>query len=190
MKHKDEGFVPASFNHWVDHFEFGSCLLNSKRLKEQYHALRKLEDTDLGAIKATHANSHERVRFVQFYTASYKGRAGKCYIEKTYLDGGQLSDHDGHSISLNGKDTKYNNTEDSPLKHKFDEDTARLEELHFCKLAREKDGKVDPLWKKVMVATNDEINAHTILFMLGPHYEDLVERTCNEITDWVLEDNR
>ena len=71
----------------------------------------------------------------------------------------------------------------------IDEHAAGLEELHFCKLARQKNGEVDPLWKKITMATNDEINAHTILFMPGPHYEDLVEKTCHEIMDWVMDDN-
>jgi hypothetical protein len=178
-KHKDEGFVSASFNHWVDHFEFGSCLLNSKRLKEQYHALRRLDHTP---TKAANAGVHARVRFVQFYTASYKGRAGKRYIEKTYIKGSQCPETDEQSVLI---DEEEQSTED-PQKVTY---TADLEELHFCKLARQKDGEVDPLWKKIMMATNDEVNAHTILFMPGPHYDDLVERTCNEITDWVSDRN-
>jgi hypothetical protein len=184
-KHKDEGFVPASFNHWVDHFEFGSCLLNSKRLKEQYHALRRLDAT---ATKAVNAGLHERVRFVQFYTSSYKGRAGKRYIEETYMEGSQRSESDGQSIRFD-KDKVNQNTGKSQKSENINDHAADLEELHFCKLAREKDGKVDPLWKKITMATNDEVNAHTILFMPGPHYEYLVEQTCNEIADWVADGN-
>jgi hypothetical protein len=175
IKHKDEQFILASFKHWVDHFEFGSCLLNSKRLKEQYHALRKLEDTGLDATKATHAAHDDRVRFVQFYTASYKGRAGKRHIKKTFMNGSARSQTDEQAVSLDEKEVKQN--------------TDGLEELHFCKLARQTNGEVDPLWKKIFVATNDEINAHTILFMPGPHFEDLVQQTCNEIAVWVSDGN-
>ena len=187
-KHRDEGFIPASFNHWVDHFEFGSCLLNSKRLKEQYRALRELDDTAPDATKVTHAVRQDRVRFVQFYTASYKGRAGKRWIERNYLNGGERPKTGGQSISFDEKNTMHN-AEELPVNDDIDEHAAGLEELHFCKLARQKNGEVDPLWKKITMATNDEINAHTILFMPGPHYEDLVEKTCHEIMDWVMDDN-
>ena len=187
-KHRDEGFIPASFNHWVDHFEFGSCLLNSKRLKEQYRALRELDGTAPDATKVTHAVRQDRVRFVQFYTASYKGRAGKRWIERNYLNGGERPKTGGQSISFDEKNTMHN-AEELPVNDDIDEHAAGLEELHFCKLARQKNGEVDPLWKKITMATNDEINAHTILFMPGPHYEDLVEKTCHEIMDWVMDDN-
>jgi hypothetical protein len=130
----------------------------------------------------------ERVRFVQFYTASYKGRAGKRYIEKTYMDGSHLSESDGQSVSLHEKEVKQN-TAELKINDNSDEHITDLEELYFCKLARQKDGKVDPLWKKIMMATNDEVNAHTILFMPGPHYEHLVEQTCGEIAGWVTDVN-
>lgn len=71
----------------------------------------------------------------------------------------------------------------------FDRSTD-VEELYFCKLARRPTGDVDPLWKKVMMATNDEINAHTILFMPGPHYDDLIERLVAKIAGWVLDTER
>jgi hypothetical protein len=190
-KHRDQGFIPASFNHWVDHFEFGSCLLNSKRLREQYHALRKLDGAESGAAKGTRAERHERVRFVQFYTASYKGRAGKRYIEKAYMHGNERSETsviDGRFVSLkdeeSGQNAKKPQTNDDVEGH-----IADLGELCFCRLARQSNGEVDPLWKKIMVATNDEVNAHTILFMPGPHYESLVERACNEIAEWIVDSN-
>jgi hypothetical protein len=184
-KHKDEGFILASFKHWVDHFEFGSCLLNSKRLREQYHALRKLEDTEPDATKETHAVLGARVRFVQFYTASYKGRAGKRHIKKTYVNGSERSQTGERAvISLDGEEVKQN-TEESPMNDDTDGHAMNLEELHFCKLARQTNGEIDPLWKKITVATNDEIDAHTILFMPGPHFEYLVQQTCNEIAIWV-----
>jgi hypothetical protein len=187
-KHKDEQFILASFKHWADHFEFGSCLLNSKRLKKQYHALRKLEDTGPDAAKVTHAAALDgRVRFVQFYTASYKGRAGKRHIKKTYVNGSGRSQTDERAvISLDEKEVGQK-TEDLPMNDDTGEHAMNLEELHFCKLARQPNGEVDPLWKKITVATNDEINAHTILFMPGPHFDNLVEQTCNEIAVWVLD---
>jgi len=193
-KHRDEGLIPASFNHWGDHFEFGSCLLDSKRLKNQYHALRKLDGTESGDAGAVHAGSHERVRFVQFYTASYKGRAGKRFIEKTYFERNQCSETavvNGKFVTLDdeNKIDRTEHAERSQMDENSAEHTANLEELHFIKLARQRDGEVDPLWKKVTMATNDEINAHTILFMPGPHYKDLVERTCNEIADWIVDGN-
>lgn len=192
-KHRDEGFVPASFNHWVDHFEFGSCLLDSKRLKNQYHVLRKLDGTEAGAVEKPHAKPHERVRFVQFYTASYKGRAGKRYIEKTYLAESQHSETavvDGQFVAFESKDVEVDQDAEksqSDNNNSTGMHATNLEELHFIKLARQRNGELDPLWKKITMATNDEINAHTILFMPGPHYEDFVERTCNEIAGWVSE---
>jgi hypothetical protein len=102
------------------------------------------------------------------------------------MDGSRLSEGDGQSIRFSEKGVKHNAAE-SPKSDNVHEQAADLEELYFCKLARRKDGKVDPLWKKIMMATNDEVNAHTILFMPGPHYETLVEQTCNEIADWVAD---
>ena len=192
-KHKNEGFVPASFNHWAAHFEFGSCLLNPKRLRVQYTALRKLDGIEPGTVKAHHAGPDGRVRFVQFYTASYKGRAGKRYIDKTYLRESQRSEspveNHGQSGTFDDEDKVDEDAGKSQMDDNFEEQASDLEELHFCKLARRSGGEVDPLWTKIMMATNDEVNAHTILFMPGPHYGDLVERTCNEIADWISDCN-
>ena len=104
------------------------------------------------------------------------------------MDGSRLSEVDGQSIRFDEKDVKQN-TAESQKSDNVDEHAADLEELYFCRLARRKDGKVDPLCRKIMMATNDEVNAHTILFMPGPHYEALVEQTCNEIADWVADGN-
>jgi len=38
------------------------------------------------------------------------------------------------------------------------------------------------------MATTDEISAHTSLFMLGPHVEDLVQDVGETIARWVAED--
>lgn len=81
-----------------------------------------------------------------------------------------------------GRDEAAISVNDSSIDRSTD-----VEELYFCKLPGRPNGDVDPLWKKVMMATNDEINAHTILFLPGPHYDDLIERLGAEIASWVLE---
>lgn len=81
-----------------------------------------------------------------------------------------------------GRDEAAMSVNDSSIDRSTD-----VEELYFCKLARRPNRDVDPLWKKVMMATNDEINAHTILFLPGPHYDDLIERLGAEIASWVTE---
>lgn len=183
----------ASFRHWKAHYEFGSCLLNSHRLKERYNTLRELDSIDTSADTISHPRCDERVRFVQFYTASYKGRAGKRFIERNYLKENHFPETGvggGHFITL-PREKPDQDMEGSQATDGFAEDNAEddtdPEELYFCRLARQKNGEIDPLWKKVMVATNDEINAHTVLFLPGPHYEDLVERVSTEIIGWTTE---
>lgn len=183
-KHEDEGFVRAGFRHWKAHFEFGSCLLNSHRLKERYNMLRGLDGAEQCTGRATASTSHERVRFVQFYTASFKGRAGKRQIRREYIEKYQESDTTSSiasSIPPDGdKIDREFDSSSNPM-----EDLENIEELYFCKLAREPDGSVDALWKRVLVATNDEIDAHTIIFLPGPHYDGLVERVSSDISDWL-----
>lgn len=188
-KHEDEGFVLASLRHWKAHFEFGSCLLNSHRLKERYNTLRELNGTNLSVDAISPSRSDERVRLVQFYTASYKGRAGKRFIERNYSTN---SDHpetaiDGGQSVTSARDKVDRHAEASQVNDGSFEDNDDPEELYFCKLARQEDGEIDPLWKKVMVATNDEINAHTVLFLPGPHYQDLIGRVSTEISTWASE---
>jgi hypothetical protein len=43
-KHRAEGLTKATIRHWMAHFEFGSCLLDSSQLKARYTALRELDD--------------------------------------------------------------------------------------------------------------------------------------------------
>lgn len=190
-KHKDERLVLASFRHWKAHFEFGSCLLDSHRLKEQYITLRKLDSIRPSVDATTSSRSDEQVRFVQFYTASYKGRAGKRFLERNYLDKNDRPESatDRRQRVIVAK----NKADQSPGKLRVHdgslEDNDDPEELYFCKLARLKDGVVDPLWRKVMMATNDEISAHTALFLPGPHYQDLVDQVSTEISSWASEHN-
>ncbi|GAB1739772.1 hypothetical protein NU219Hw_g4709t1 [Hortaea werneckii] len=185
-KHKDEGLALATFRHWKSHFEFGSCLLNSRRLKEQYVNLRKLDSTGPSIDATTHSRSDEQVRFVQFYTASYKGRTGKRFLEKKF------SEENDRPETANDRRQRVvfaeNKADQKPGKWRVNngslEDNDDPEELYFCKLARLKDGVIDPLWRKVMMATNDEINAHTALFLPGPHYQDLIDQVSTEMTSW------
>lgn len=188
-KHKDEGLVLAIFRHWKAHFEFGSCLLNSHRLKEQYITLRKLESTRPSVDATTHSRSDERVRFVQFYTASYKGRAGKRFLERNYLQKNDRpeTETDRRQRVIVAKNKADQNPEKWRVYDGSLEDDDDPEELYFCKLARIKDGAIDPRWRKVMMATNDEINAHTALFLPGPHYQDLVDQVSTEIASWASE---
>jgi hypothetical protein len=151
--------------------------------------LRKLEDAEPDATGATRSALDGRVRFVQFYTASYKGRAGKRHIKKTYVNGSERSQTNEQAVVSLDEEEVRQNTKESPMNDDTDGHATNLEELHFCKLARQTDGEIDPLWKKITVATNDEINAHTILFMPGPHFDNLVQQTCNEVAVWVSDGN-
>lgn len=151
--------------------------------------LRKLDSTRLSVDATTHSKSDERVRFVQFYTASYKGRAGKRFLERNYVEGNNRAETatDRRQRVIVAK----NKVDQDPGKWGVNggslEDNDDPEELYFCKLARLKDGVIDPLWRKVMMATNDEINAHTALFLPGSHYQDLVNQVSTEIASWASE---
>jgi hypothetical protein len=64
----------------------------------------------------------------------------------------------------------------------------RLEkELLFCKVAHQQDGKIDSLWKNVVIDAADEITAHTSLFSPGCHYEGLVDQVGDVIAGWVFD---
>lgn len=188
-KHENEGFILASLRHWKAHFEFGSCLLNSHRLKERYNTLRELDSAGPPVDAISLSRYDERIRFVQFYTASYKGRAGKRFIEKNYSkksDRPEIAIDGGQNVTVAREEVDQYAEESGANDGSF-KDNDNPEELHFCKLARQKDGEIDPLWKKVMVATNDEINAHVALLLPGPHYQDLVDRVSTEVISWVSE---
>ena len=188
-KHEDEGFVLASLRHWKAHFEFGSCLLNSHRLKERYNTLRELDSAGPPVDAISLSKCDERIRFVQFYTASYKGRAGKRFIERNYSEGGdrpEIAIDGGQDVTV-ARDKVDQYAEEPRANDGSLKDNDNPKELYFCKLARQKDGEIDPLWKKVLVATNDEINAHVALLLPGPHYQDLVDRVSTEVVSWVSE---
>jgi hypothetical protein len=160
-----------------------SSKLTSPHLKERYDSLRELDGTGPSIDVTPPSRSDERVRFVQFYTASYKGRTGKRLIERDFPEISYRADtaNDGRQSLAAAKDE----VDQHPKASLEDDDDP--EELYFCKLARQKDGEIDPLWKKVMIATNDEINAHTVLFLPGPHYQDLVGRVSAKIITWISE---
>ena len=188
-KHENEGFILASLRHWKAHFEFGSCLLNSHRLKERYNTLRELDSAGAPVDAISLSRCDERIRFVQFYTASYKGRAGKKFIENNYSkksDRPEIEIDRGQDVMV-AREEVDQYAEESRANDGSFKDNDNPEELHFCKLARQKNGEIDPLWKKVMVATNDEINAHVALLLPGPHYQDLVDRVSTEVVSWVSE---
>jgi hypothetical protein len=173
----------ASLRHLKAHFVFGSCLLNSHHLKERYDSLRELDGIGPSIDVIPPSRPDERVRFAHFYTASYKGRTGKKLIERNYSEISDRADttNDGRQFLATTRDE----VDQHPKALLKDNDDP--EELYFCKLARRKDGEIDPSWKKVMIATNDEINAHTVLFLPGPHYQDLIGRVSAEIVTWISE---
>ena len=186
QKHADEGFFHASFRHWKAHFEFGSCLLNGQKLKAQYNALRKLDIAGPIADGAT-SSAQERVRFVQFYTASQKGLAISRRRQRS-----PSSESENHLSTYSGADDVRFPQSISDIEagsiytdDSFATKTSAEDELFFCKLAKQENREVDPLWKKVQMATNDEINAHTSLFLPGPHYSFLVGSTTAEILGWM-----
>ena len=181
QKHKDDGLFHASFRHWKAHFEFGSCLLDARRLKMRYERLRGLDPSYSGTTaKSPPSTTAPRVNFVQFYTACYKGRAGQ-----ELADSMQSSPLESREPSLCGSTVipvAGNPSQVSPVPL-----PAEQNQLFFCKLAHQDGGQVDSQWVKVMMMTNDEIVAHTILFKPGPHYEQLVEQVSAEMTKWVTE---
>jgi hypothetical protein len=71
-KHRADGLTRSTIRHWVVHFEFGSCLLDSSQLKSRYTALRELDD-------------QMSTRFIQIYTTCHKprGRHHRRTDEKT-----------------------------------------------------------------------------------------------------------
>lgn len=179
-KHKDDGLVRATFRHWKAHFEFGSCLLDSRRLRLRYGSLIGLNTVEPVAASSSPPAATSRVRFIQFYTACYKSR-----VERDFVKRSQQLNCDSPGSSPLGREHEKANREakaDILMPRLAEED-----QLFFCRLARDKDGQVDPLWKKVMITTNDEIAAHTSLFKLGQHYEGLVDAVCTEIVQWVTD---
>jgi len=175
-KHEDKGFLRAGLRHWKAHFEFGSCLLDQRRLRVQYKNLRDLAEIDIrGAADSSTLSSH-RVHFVHFYTACHKGwtvnrsagRNGASPVDHSRADQlRRISSQPTGEESANefGKAGKEN-------------------ELFFCKLAWLNSGDVDSLWRKIVMATNDEINAHTSLFKPGPHYLRMIECVGAEVAGW------
>lgn len=189
QKHADEGFFHASFRHWKAHFEFGSCLLNGQKLKMQYNALRRLDIAGPIAGDPT-VSAEERVHFVQFYTASQKGLA----ISRRQR-GSPFSESENHLSTCSGADSirSLRSISDTKAGSLYTDDSLATtisveDELFFCKLAKKENGEVDPQWKKVQMATNNEINAHTSLFLPGPHYNFLVGSTSAEILGWMYEE--
>ena len=186
QKHADEGFFRAGFRHWKEHFEFGSCLLNGQKLKAQYNTLRRMEDAKPFADGPT-TPAQERVRFVQFYTSSQKGLAISRRRRRF-----PASEGEGHpsEVTVNDSARSFRRVPENDIESLYTNSSLATQissekELFFCKLAKQADGEVDPLWKKVKMATNDEINAHTILFLPGPHYQSLVNSVSDEIMQWV-----
>lgn len=181
QKHKDDGLFYASMRHWKAHFEFGSCLLDARRLKMRYERLRALDPAYLGATaKPLPSTTAPRVKFIQFYTACYKGRAGQELaknVQNSTLESRASSFSASPSTRAEG-DSGHPSPVPLP---------AEKDQLFFCKLKYKEGGQVDPQWRKVMMMTNDEIVAHTVLFKPGPHYESLVEQVSTEMTMWITE---
>lgn len=184
------GFLHASFRHWKAHFEFGSCLLDSQQLRLRYRELLNLEGGSTRHVANTPAfNESLRCRFVQFYTVCYKDQdcpSSSAISRSTSATNSQRTSSTespstwNHSNAVAGEATPEDDiscaTETHPSK-----------ELLFCKLSRQQDGQVDALWKRVFMATNDEISAHTTLFMPGPHYGNLVYSVGETIAQWIAQ---
>lgn len=183
QKHKDDGLLRATFRHWKAHFEFGSCLLDSRKLKIRYNSLRRL---DVG--EPARPASNERARFVQFYTACYKGRAGKrCANGLPQETSAQV---EAQSPVSSESASRENHNDPNDLPEKAESEPLEEDLLYFCRLARQEDRTIDPAWRQIMIATNDEINAHTSLFMPGRHYDDLIESVSGEMAGWISDARR
>ncbi|ETS75790.1 hypothetical protein PFICI_12734 [Pestalotiopsis fici W106-1] len=190
-KHRAEGLLHAGFRHLKAHFEFGSCLLDSQRLRLRYKQLRKLEDAGPSGVineSLQPSTDSERCRFIQFYTVCHKGRAPSTSAADNFSIHSKASRQTGstdishiphYGVTEQNDGMPENSCSPMP-------ETPR-KELLFCKLAREEDGQIDRLWKRVTMATTDEISAHTMLFMPGPHYGDLVDRVGEIVAQWILE---
>jgi hypothetical protein len=172
-KHRDDGLTKATIRHWMAHLEFGSCLLDSSQLQSRYTALRKLDD-------------QMSTRFVQFYTTCYKpqSRRHRRTAEKTTMFNRYIDQQDDYTLHRMGPkpDLTFESSKN------VDCSEQRLEkELLFCKVAHQQDGKIDSLWKNVVIDAADEITAHTSLFSPGCHYEGLVDQVGDVIAGWVFD---
>lgn len=183
-KHRVDGLTKATIRHWMAHFEFGSCLLDSSQLKSRYTALRKLEEDQ--ASGSLPDNLCQSTRFVQIYTTCYKSRSchRRCTTEETTKLG------------------NYGNQQENCFRHRTGRKQGAIfegganvdcserctgKQLLFCKLAHQHDGKVDSFWKEIVIDAGDEITAHTSLFHPGRHYEALVHQVGDVIAGWVFD---
>ncbi|KAI0146701.1 hypothetical protein BJ166DRAFT_582867 [Pestalotiopsis sp. NC0098] len=192
-KHRQEGigFIHASFQHWKAHFEFGSCLLDSQQLKFRYKELLKLEYDSSTSHVANTPSSKEAppCRFVQFYTVCHKDQrrpSSRAMSRST-----SATDSIRTSCTTSPSTWNHGNVCTCEVTPEDDiscaTDISQGKELLFCKLARQEDGQVNALWKRVLMATNEEISAHTTLFMPGPHYGNLVCSVGETVAQWVAE---
>lgn len=192
-KHRQEGlgFIHASFRHWKAHFEFGSCLLDSQQLRSRYKELLKLE-YDRSTKHVANTPSSKKApscRFVQFYTVCHKDqrRPGSSAMTRSTSATDSIVTRSTTNCSTWHHRTAATEEATPEDGHSCTKEAHQGKELLFCKLARQDDGQVDALWKRVLMATTDEISAHTILFMPGPHYGDLVCSVGETIAQWVAE---
>ncbi|KAH8194824.1 hypothetical protein TruAng_011013 [Truncatella angustata] len=186
QKHRPEGLMNATVRHFRDHFEFGSCLLDSRRLNQRYRDLRKLED--IGCLEdgaSGQPRPDQRTRFVQFYTVCYKRRDSNVDLAQPRPS----EDRDTGLLARDEEEDKYTRTEprtDAVNNIRASPKSHRYKERLFCRLARADNvGQIDPLWKKVSMGITDEISAHTSLFLPGPHYEELVCEVGEAVVEWV-----
>jgi hypothetical protein len=144
--------------------------------------LRKLEDKSASDNAATASDYPSRTRFIQFYTVCYKRRAiGGKHDSKTSCS---------HIPPMQpGIEITHQNTDENtelPTTNRYDVPSyIKEKERLFCKLARQDDGQVDPLWKKVTKETSDEITAHMSLFQPGSNYNESVEQVSETMAIWV-----
>jgi hypothetical protein len=172
-KHHADGLTKATIRHWMAHFEFGSCLLDSSQLKSRYTALRELDE-------------QMSTRFIQFYTTCYKprGRHHQRTDEKTTEFSHCIDRQDSYSLHRMGP--KQGAIFECRANADYPEQCME-KELLFCKVAHQQDGRIDPLWKNIVIDAGDEVIAHMSLFHPGCHYERLVGQVSDVLAEWVFD---
>ncbi|KAH6652152.1 hypothetical protein BKA67DRAFT_660918 [Truncatella angustata] len=98
-------------------------------------------------------------------------------------------------VEGNGKEKKKEKTktrEKSPAKSPKPEKAKKPEKppkkRKFCNRPSRVNGEMDPKWVEVFMQDVDEVAAHTVLFVPGPHYEKLVGDVGETVVQWVQDD--
>ncbi|QIW95511.1 hypothetical protein AMS68_001029 [Peltaster fructicola] len=181
------------------HVEFMSAMSNATELRSRYTKLRLLEEDNESVRKSvsTTSSTPERVRFVNYYTASTgRPKAEKQSDEKPEENAATdeaAADMLKASTEVNGTTTEEQ--EDPPI---ADPETLATNESKasrppkdrkFCNLPpKDSSGERDPTWVRIYMKDVDEVGAHCGMFFVDGRYERLVADVAERIETWSIED--